>query len=340
MSLIRPISALSLVAASALVLAGCASDPAADASAGADDETSGETIEWSFEFNTAGEDEEPAYEPVTVDVPVNPENVVIFDMAAFDTWTALGGEVAGAPLDSVPDYLADGLSDDAYNAGTLFEADIIEIEANQPDLIILGGRSAALYDELKDIAPTIDLSSQGSFEETLERNTTFLGQVLGAEDEAQAAIDELEAGIEEARGLTSEIGTGLSIMVSGDSVSALKPSNGDFSGRNLRGGLVYDVFGVEPVLSDIEEATHGEPISFEFLLEHDADYLFVTDRNAATSEEGAQAAEVVLDNDIVNQTTAAKNDQIVYLDPTAWYIVFGGIETTQIMIDDIMSIAD
>ena len=38
-----------------------------------------------------------------------------------------------------------------------------------------------------------------AFEETLERNVTFLGEVLGAQDEAAAAIEELEAGIEEAK---------------------------------------------------------------------------------------------------------------------------------------------
>ena len=47
----------------------------------------------------------------------------------------------------------------------------------------------------------------------------------------------------------------------------------------------------------------------------------------------------MLDNDIVAQTTAAENDQIVYLDPVAWYVVFGGIDTTRIMIDDVLQIA-
>ncbi|WP_221586203.1 siderophore ABC transporter substrate-binding protein [Microbacterium sp. G2-8] len=340
MSLIRPVSTLALVAASALVLAGCSSNAEADAEAGSTDDAAAETVEYSFAYNTAGEDEEPVYEETTVDVPKNPENVIIFDMASLDTWGALGGEAAGAPLESVPDYLRGYLADDAINAGSLFEADLLEVEAAQPDLIIVGGRSAAMYEDLSEIAPTIDLSSQGSFEETLESSVTFLGEVLGAEDEAQAALDELNAGIEEARAATADIGTGLSVMVSGDSLSALKPADGDFSGRNLRGGLVYDVFGVEPVLTDIEEATHGEPVSFEFLLENDPDYLFVTDRNAATDAEGEQAAEVVLDNEIVHETTAWKNDQIVYLDPTAWYIVFGGIDTTQIMIDDILAISE
>src|SRR5699024_5701742 len=126
-----------------------------------------ETVEFTFDNNVAGEDEEPEYESVTVEVPKNPENVVIFDMASIDTWGSLGGApVAGAPLESVPDYLSDFVAEDAINAGTLFEADLIEIEASQPDLIIVAGRSASLYNDLKDIAPTVNLSSEGSFQDT------------------------------------------------------------------------------------------------------------------------------------------------------------------------------
>ncbi|MGY1603310.1 siderophore ABC transporter substrate-binding protein [Geodermatophilus sp. SYSU D00815] len=332
----RPVATLSLVSAAALVLAGCGG------SADAQDttEAAAGTVTYTWDRNTAAEDEDPTFEETSVEVPVNPERIVVFDMASLDTIGALGGEVAGAPLDSVPDYLQQHLADDAFNAGTLFEADIIEIESQQPDLIVIGGRSAALYEDLSEIAPTVDLSLQGSYTEHLERTVTFLGEVLGAEDEAAAAIDELEAGIEEARAATAEAGTGLGLMVSGGELSAMAPAAEGDTGRGARGGLIYDAFGVQPVVEDIAAATHGEPVSFEFLLETDPDYLWVVDRDAATGEEGAQPAATVLDNDIVKQTTAYQDDHIVYLDPTAWYIVFGGIDTTQIMIDDVLQIAE
>lgn len=335
MSVTRPLGAVSVLAAAAVVLAACGSADAADP-APAD---GAQTISFSWDRNVAGEDEDPVYEPTTVEVPVEPETIVVFDMASLDTIGALGGEVAGAPLESVPDYLREHLADDAFNAGTLFEADLLEIEAHQPDLIVIGGRSAGLWEDLNAIAPTVDLSISGTFEETLERNTTFLGKVLGAQDEAAAALEELHAGIEEARAVTADAGTGLGLMVSGGELSALAPTHGEATGRNARGGLIYDVFGVTPVVDDVEAATHGEPVTFEFLLEHDPDYLWVVDRDTATGAEGAQAAAAVLDNEIVHRTTAYQEDQIVYLDPVAWYIVFGGITTTQLMIDDVLSIA-
>jgi iron complex transport system substrate-binding protein len=332
---VRPLAALSVTVATALSLSACGEgeDTAAAGTSGAG------TVSFTWDRNVAAEDDDPRFERTTVDVPKNPRKIVAFDMAGLDTIGALGGEVAGAPLDSVPGYLEQYLADDAFNAGTLFEADLVEIESQQPDLIVIGGRSAALYEDLSAIAPTVDLSLRGSYTENLERTTTFLGEVLGAEDEAAAAITEIEAGIEEARAATADAGTGLGLMVSGGELSAMAPSGKDASGRGARGGLISDAFGVRHVVDDIKAATHGEPVSFEFLLETDPDYLWVVDRDAATGTDGAQAAATVLDNDIVEQTAAHRNDHIVYLDPTAWYIVFGGIDTTKIMIDDVLQIA-
>jgi iron complex transport system substrate-binding protein len=335
----RPMAAFSLTVAAALALSACGGNADADADAGSAG-TGTETVSFSWDRNlNAGDEEaEPELEETSVDVPKNPENIVVFDMAGLDTIGALGGEVSGAPLESVPDYLEKYLADDAYDVGTLFEADIIEVESQQPDLIIIGGRSAALYEDLSEIAPTVDLGLRGTYTETLERNATFLGEVLGAEDEAAAAIEEIEKGIEEAKAATADAGTGLGLMVSGGELSAMAPAGKNSDARGARGGLIYDAFGVEPAVEDIEAATHGEPVSFEFLLETNPDYLWVVDRDAATGE-GTQSAEAVLDNEIVDKTEAAQADRIVYLDPVAWYVVFGGIDTTRIMIDDVTQIA-
>src|SRR5690606_8302894 len=121
-----PAAAVSLLAATALVIAGCgaSSDGANDAGDGGADDTASETVSFTWQRNTAGEDEDPTYEETTVEVPKNPSSVVVFDMASLDTIGTLGGEITGAPLDSVPDYLEQYLSDDAFNAGTLFEADL------------------------------------------------------------------------------------------------------------------------------------------------------------------------------------------------------------------------
>ncbi|WP_159619717.1 siderophore ABC transporter substrate-binding protein [Ruania rhizosphaerae] len=332
MSVKRPVALVSIAAATSLAVAACGGP---DTASGSEGEESTETVTFTWDRNTAGEDEDPQYEETSVEAPVNPETIVAFDIASLDTVGALGGEIAGAPLDNVPDYLSGYLAEDAFNAGTLFEADLVEIEAQQPDLILVSGRSSALWEDLNEIAPTVDLSPAGTYLETLERNTEFLGQVLGAEDQADEAVESLNSQIEDVRAQTAELGTGLGLMVSGGSLSALAASGGTEGGFTYRSGIMYDVFGVQPVIEDIQGATHGEPVSFEFVLEQNPDHLFVIDRDQAIGTEDAQAAAEVLDNDIINETVAAQNEQIHYLNPVAWYIVYGGLDTTQVMIDDI-----
>ena len=113
---VRPLAALALPLTAVLALSACGGDADAETAAPATEE---ETVTFTWERNVAGEDEEPEYEETTVEVPKNPAKIVTFDIASLDTIGALGGEVTGAPLDNVPDYLQGYLADDAFNAGAL-----------------------------------------------------------------------------------------------------------------------------------------------------------------------------------------------------------------------------
>src|SRR5699024_1947086 len=129
-----------------------------------------------------------------------------------------------------------------------------------------------------------------------------------------------------------EAGNGLLLMVSGGSLSVLHPAVG-VAGR---GALLFDTLEFTPTIEDVESATHGEPISFEFLLKYDPDWLFVIDRDAAIGTEDAQPAAAVLDNELMHEASAWQNEQIVYLDPFNWYIVTGaGLNTMSEMLTEL-----
>ena len=68
MSSRRPLAAASFILVSALALAGCST--AESAPAVEDESSEASTVTYSWERNTAGEDEEPVYETETVEVPV------------------------------------------------------------------------------------------------------------------------------------------------------------------------------------------------------------------------------------------------------------------------------
>lgn len=251
-------------------------------------------------------------------VATNPEKVVVFDFATLDNLDRLGVKIIGVPGSiAYPEYLKKYDGADYTKVGTLFEPDYEAVNAAEPDLIIVGGRSAAKYGELAKIAPTIDLTVPAKeFISGTEANIEKLGQIFGKETEAKAEVDKLNSELAALKEKTKGKGKGLMILTSGGKISAYGPGS--------RFGVLHDSFGVEPAAPDLSVGNHGQPVSSEFILETNPDWLFVLDRDAAIGREGTSAKQL-LDNDLVRQTNAWKNDQVVYLNAQNWYLVGGGL---------------
>ncbi len=251
-------------------------------------------------------------------VPASPEKVVVFDLASIDNLDRLGVKITGVPSGiAFPEYLKKYEGDDYTKVGTLFEPDYEAVNATEPGLIVVGGRSAVKYGELAKIAPTIDLTVNAkSFIADMEANIGKLGEIFGKEAEAKAEVDKLDKELAALKEKAADKGTGLLILTSGGKISAYGPGS--------RFGVLHDSFGVKPAAPDLSIGNHGQPISSEFILETNPDWLFVIDRDAAIGREG-NSAKQLLDNELVRQTTAWKKDQVVYLNAQNWYLVGGGL---------------
>lgn len=260
-------------------------------------------------------------------VPRDPSRVLVFDLGALDMLDRLGVAVSGVPGGVKPAYLEKYDADAYARIGTLFEPDYEAVSAAEPDLIIVGGRSAAKYGELSKIAPTVDLTGDAKdFIGSVERNMETLGRIFGKEAEAAAEIGRLDADVAALKRATAGKGKGLLILTTGGKISAYGPGS--------RFGVLHDALGVEPAAPGLSIGNHGQPASFEFILETNPDWLFVIDRDAAIGREG-QSARQLLDNELVRQTTAWRKGQVVYLDPANWYLVGGGLTGLHQSIDQI-----
>jgi iron complex transport system substrate-binding protein len=262
-------------------------------------------------------------------LPGIPEKIFAYDLGTIDTLNAISVEVAGVPDASFPDHLSQYR--DAPKIGSLFEPDYELVNAEQPDVIFVAGRSSTVYPQLSAIAPTLDLSVDWTdFPTTIKQRSETLGEIFGKQAEVAELIAEIDANMAAVQETAPTVGNALFISVSGGRISAYGPGS--------RFGWIHDDLGVVPVIEDVEAATHGEAVSFEFLLETDPDWLFVLDRDAAVgSAEGAQPAEQVLDNDLVHQMKAWQNEQVVYVDPVSFYIVNGGLYTLNQMVVEVGS---
>lgn len=261
-----------------------------------------------------------------------PSKVLSFDLATLDNLDRLGITVQGAPIAILPDYLSKYSDASIDKIGTLFEPDYETVNAAEPELIIVAGRSAPKLSELSKIAPTIDLTvSTTNFMDDVKSNVKTLGIIFDKEEEAKAEIAKLDADIAALKEKTAGKGTGLMVMTNGGKISAY--------GLGSRFGMLHTDFGVAPANNAIEVGGHGQPVTSEFILETNPDWLFVLDRDVAVGGNG-NSAKQVLDNELVRQTNAWKKDQVIYLNSQNWYLVGGGLTALHSSIDQLSEAFD
>lgn len=297
-----------LAAAFALVIAGCGQESASPA----DDKQ--ETLTVKHELDETK-------------VKKNPEKIVVFDFGVLDTLDKLGVKVTGLPQDNLPKYLSKFKSDKYENVGSLKEPDFEKIHAAQPDLIIISGRQAEMYDQFKEIAPTIYMGVDTSrYMDSFRENVNQLAKIFDKESEAKKELEAIDKDIDKLKEKANDAGKNALIILANDGkVSAY--------GTGSRFGLIHDVFGVKPVDKNIKASTHGQSISFEYIVKKDPDYLFVIDRGAVVG--GQSSAKQVVENDLVKGTKAYKEKHITYLDPDYWYLSGGGLVSLDEMVKQV-----
>ncbi|HBS73067.1 MAG TPA: iron ABC transporter substrate-binding protein, partial [Microbacterium sp.] len=72
-----------------------------------------------------------------------------------------------------------------------------------------------------------------------------------------------------------------------------------------------------------EGSPHGDTVTNEFLLSANPEWIIVFDRGAAIGD--SSSASETLDNELVAQTTAGAEDQIIELPASELYIVINGL---------------
>ena len=272
-------------------------------------------------------------EEVDLEVPYDPERIAILDMACLDILDSLGvGDrvvgSAGTSLDYLQDYVTD---ENIENLGTIKEADMEAVMACEPDVIFIGGRLSSSYDALSEIAPVVYLSTDTEIGvvESVRKNASTIAAMFGLEDQVDELMVDFDERIETlaafAKGKTAIVG-----MCTSGSFNVL--------GNDGRCSMIGREIGFENVGVDAnaDTSTHGNEASFEYVVEKNPDYIFVMDRDAAIGTNGAQLAQDIMENELVQGTDAYKNGQLVYLEhPAVWYTAEGGVQALDLMLQDL-----
>jgi len=247
----------------------------------------------------------------TVTVPVNPKNVVALDNRTFETLADWGIELAAVPKAVMPKespYVSD---DSVQDIGSHNDPNLEIIAAVDPELVIVGQRFASRYEEIKALVPNavvinlnFDVSTDAenpgdNLIDGLKNSTIALGKIFNKNEEAQQLVVHFDKVIQDAKDAYNGTDTVISVVVSGGEIGFSAPRSGRVWGP------MYEVFGWVSAL-EVDGATsdhQGDDISVEAIAQSNPDWIFVLDRDAATSS----AADAVPAMDVINNSPALQN---------------------------------
>lgn len=268
-----------------------------------------------------------------VEIPANPKRVVVMDYGTLDTLDALGVDAKLAlPKGNLPSYLAKFRGDEYADVGGVKEFNLETINAFKPDFIIISSRQQDYYDELSAIAPVFLVNVlAGDQVAEAEKNIRLMGKVFGAEEKAENAIGEIDRAVARTKEKAKAGGKKAIVLLANDGkISAY--------GSGSRFGIIHDALDVAQADSKIKVGIHGQLVNYEYIAMKNPDIIFVIDRSAAigTRAKGTR----LLDNALVDKTSAAKNGAIIMLDPECWYLSGGGIQSLSKMVSEIENAVD
>ena len=258
----------------------------------------------------------------TVTVPVNPQVVVALDNRTFETLADWDIELAAVPKAVMPSdspYVAD---ESVLDIGSHNDPNLELIASVNPDLVIIGQRFAQYEDEIRALVPNavvINLNFNVSAEaatpganlvDGFTNSTLALGQIFDKNEEAAQLVADFEASIARLNAAYDENETVMTVIVSGGEVRFAAPGSGRVWGP------LYEIFGWTSSL-EIEDGSsdhQGDDISIEAIAQSNPDWIFVLDRDAATSsaDGGVPAIDVIANSPALQNITAVTTGQMVF----------------------------
>ncbi len=214
---------------------------------------------------------------------------------------------------------------EVLNIGNHREPNLEILAAAEPDLVIIGQRFAAFYEEIKMLVPgaaVIDLNfalpeenAGESLVQGLKGSTETLGRIFGKEQEAAALGVAFDEAISEAKAAYNG-STVMTVIVSGGTIGFSAPRSGRVWGP------MYEIFDWVSALEVAGASSdhQGDDISVEAIAQSNPDWIFVLDRDAGVATAaGEQPARDVIDHSPALRNTTAVLEGNIYYAPNDTY---------------------
>jgi len=289
-------------------------------------------IKTSYEFKDKNKDHnrgEMKHE--VVEVPVNPKRVVVMDYGALDVMQQLKLEnhivaiAKGQGASFLPDRLKSFKNSKYKNLGNPGQPNYDELAKSKPDVIFASFRQAhtKTLEEMKKAAPNakiVFISPQNDdYIASIKNNTKNIGKIFEKQKEAKKLVTQLDDKVAETK---KRVGDESVLFLNVDD-KGLKTygSTGRF------GGFLNQDLGIKHADKQMKANSSGILISNEYLNEINPDKLFVIDRTKKANGQSKTIPQS-LQNDVIKNSKAIKNDDVTLFDANSWFFGEGGIGLT------------
>ncbi|SOD66096.1 iron complex transport system substrate-binding protein [Streptomyces zhaozhouensis] len=311
----RRITASALALACAVTLAACGDDSDSAGSEGSDDGSGG-----------GSRTVETAMGPV--EVPEDPERVVVLDTAELDTAITLGvvpvGAVQADATREFLDYLPQDQLSDVRNVGNIAAPNLEAIHELDPDLIIGSKvRDEQSYDELSAIAPTVFSETVGA---PWKENFLMHAEALGRSAEAEEVVAAYETRVAE---VTEALGGPEAAAAT--EVSMLRFIDGGntrlYGRENYIGTVLADLGLGRPAV--VDDATDGfaVEVSPEQVDQADGDVIYYS----SYGDPDASGEDAAVGGPLWEDLTAVRENRAFPVNDQLWFLGIGYTAAEQIL---------
>lgn len=265
-----------------------------------------------------------------VEVPANPQRVVVLDGPMLDACLAVGvvpvGATTGFENAPWPVYLGD-ITDGMLNVGTIVEPNIEEIIAAEPDLIISSKvRHEAIHPTLMEIAPTVFSENIGA---TWREDFLLYTNAVNKATEAEAIVAAFDERAEAFRDATADERADWLI-----SIVRFLPDHVRIYRDTGYIGVILDALDLPRPESQI--AKEGEEfsatISPEQLQLADGTHIFA----CAYGDVSASPAAEFVNSGLWNTLQAVQDDHVYWVNDDYWMVGIGYI-AANLVLDDLFT---
>ncbi|MFD0673511.1 AraC family transcriptional regulator [Cohnella sp. GCM10027633] len=236
-----------------------------------------------------------------IEVPRNPQRIVVLSHTYVGYFVALGIEPVGAPTMTMSNTFLKGKIDQVEDIGAWSSFDIEKIVGLKPDLII-ALNSMDNLGQIEKIAPTVGINyGERNYKEQLIE----FGKLTNREKEAREWVERWVSRIAEAKPKVLEAVGDRTV-----SVMSLTQKGAYVYGYGFGRGteILYDEFGLKSP-EGFDLAQGSAELSFETLPDLAGDYIFTTPETGETED--------VYDQPLWRQLPAVKNDRVFMLEQSA-----------------------